>query len=944
MLSISRRLLIFVLLTWLTFITYSNAQVTRFVSTTGTNNDPATALSWTSSTTNLQGTINASAPGDQVWVAQGVYKPTAPTGPASRTVSFSMKSNVGIYGGFVGNEINLSQRPLVNPAISQYSSSTLSGDTGIPDNAADNSFHVINNPAGLISSALLDGFVITAGNANGSSADSYGGGMYNNGRHPGPCSPAIQNCLFTSNSAQFGGAMYNNAGPATLNGSGGSCNPVLTNCSFLRNTATRLGGAIYSFGSNQGATSNPTLIRCTFLLNSASGGGAVYNHSDFYGTANPTLIACIFDYNTAGKGGAVMSESGYKGTSVPVMTNCSFFRNTAIAGGAYYNLVSQGIGSPQFTNCSFQSNQGVIHNDGYLSTVQPMLTNCVVFRNGAEATFTNLYGATVRLEYSLVDNTVTGYTPVSSLTTVTSPFLNSVSTKLSPCSPAINTGLSSATGLTGISTDLAGNPRIAQDQVDMGAYEFGELPSMARYKRLYVNASATGTNSGLDWANAFIDLQAALFYPCVADTLEIWVAGGTYKPTTTTSRDMSFALRNNVTIYGGFTGNETALHERPILDLSRPLSTTLSGDIGNLNNPTDNSYHVISNPASLTTTAVLDGFVITGGNADDNVLNGTRRLGGGIYNNGRGNYCNPTIRNCSFVNNSASLGGAIHNEGRENGMSNPTIVNCLFLNNTASSGGGAVFNSGPQGVSSPVITNCAFVNNTSTTGGAMYNFGEYGVSSPLLNNCSFVNNLADYGGVVYSSGYQGASRTTLNNCLTFNSVDTGEIDFKNTFGSTTIAQYSLFGSGVGGYASGPGNLTTTAFPFVSPTNLQLNPSSPALNAGNPASSTVLTGPYSVTELPATDLANQARIVGTQIDMGAYEYQAAAEASVRSAQDGLWNDPATWLCGCVPRRDQVVIICHKITLPSAYQALCSGVKYGPAGRIILNTSSGLRLNQ
>lgn len=717
-------------------ITCSTAQVTRFVSTTGTNDDPTTALSWASSTTNLQGAINASAPGDQVWVAQGVYKPTVLSGPASRTVSFSMRNEVAVFGGFVGTETCFRQRTVVNPTLSQYSSSTLSGDIGLADDATDNSYHVIYNPAGLTSSALLDGFVITAGNANGSSDNSYGGAMYNNGRYPGPCSPTIRNCLFTGNSAQFGGAMVNNAGPATLNGNGGNCNPTLANCQFLRNTA-RYGGAIYSVSNNPGATCNPLLTRCLFVSNSAGEGGAFYNRSNFYGVASPTLVACIFDYNSAGAGGAVKSEAGYNATSNPMMTNCSFFSNT---GRAFYNLASQGIGSPQFTNCSFQSNQGVLYNDGYLSTVQPVLTNCVVFRNGAGATFTNLYGATVRLAYSLVDNTVTGYTPVSSLTTITSPFLNSVTTKLSPCSSAINAGLNSATGLMGIATDLGGNARITQNQVDMGAYEFSDLPSTTRHRRLYVKASATGTNSGLDWANAFTDLQEALFYPCVSDTLEIWVAGGTYKPTTTTSRDISFALKNNVTLYGGFAGNETTLHERPILNLSRPLSTTLSGDIGTPNNPADNSYHVISNPVGLTSTAVLDGFVITGGNADDNVLNETRRLGGGMFNNGAGRYCHPTIRNCSFVDNSASSGGAIYNEGRESGSSNPALVNCLFLNNSASSYGGAIFNSGFQGISRPVITNCAFVSNTCLSGGAIYNYGESGLSSPVLNNCSFSNN------------------------------------------------------------------------------------------------------------------------------------------------------------------------------------------------------------
>lgn len=184
----------------------------------------------------------------------------------------------------------------------------------------------------------------------------------------------------------------------------------------------------------------------------------------------------------------------------------------------------------------------------------------------------------------------------------------------------------------------------------------------------------------------------------------------------------------------------------------------------------------------------------------------------------------------------------------------------------------------------------------------------------------------------------------MNNCLAFNTIVTTWKDFQNSFGSSIVAQYSLFGNEMIGYSSGPGNLTTTASPFVSTTDLQLASSSLAINVGNPASSTVLTGPYSISAVPATDLASQARIIGERIDIGAYEYQPTANVAVRSVRDGLWNDSATWSCGCIPESGQRVTISHTVTIPVAYQASCLSVEYGTSGRIVLATSSVLRLSQ
>src|ERR1044072_8249072 len=77
---------------------------------------------------------------------------------------------------------------------------------------------------------------------------------------------------------------------------------------------------------------------------------------------------------------------------------------------------------------------------------------------------------------------------------------------------------------------------------------------------IFVDASAAGANNGTSWANAFTDLQSALAIATPSN--EIWVAAGTYKPTATADRTISFAMKNGVGIYGGFDGTEAQRGQR----------------------------------------------------------------------------------------------------------------------------------------------------------------------------------------------------------------------------------------------------------------------------------------------------------------------------------------------------------------------------------------------
>lgn len=167
------------------------------------------------------------------------------------------------------------------------------------------------------------------------------------------------------------------------------------------------------------------------------------------------------------------------------------------------------------------------------------------------------------------------------------------------------------------------------------------------------------------------------------------------------------------------------------------LSGDLSGDDGsNFANNSENSYQVVVG-GGTDATAFLDGFTITGGNANGSF---PQTRGGGMYNeNG-----SPTVSNCTFIaNTSFDDGGGMGNLSD----SSPIVANCAFMGNT-SGNGGAMSNINN---SNPTVTNCAFIaNSTSGLGGAMYNTG--GISTPSVTNCTFAGNSAGIrGGGIFNS-------------------------------------------------------------------------------------------------------------------------------------------------------------------------------------------------
>ena len=376
--------------------------------------------SWEDALGDLQVAITMASSRDEVWVAQGIYKPQSwPNGGSTaREKHFSLKQGVGVYGGFLGNETSRDQRDY------KTNVTTLSGDIGVTGDNADNCYHVFYHPngVGLDVNTVIDGVTVTAGYFQ-DDGDMAGVGMYNDNQ-----TLKIQNCTFTNNSINKTLPSFSiNSGAAIYNK---NSYVSIISCYFKNNTIvgaphTSLsqspdryskGGAVYT----SGGTAN--IQYCTFDSNSVEArhsysnpickamGGAVCSEN-----TNLTISFCLFNnnyakeighlYNTGNNayGGAV-----YNSGLSAVIENSTFYGNSLIFseaygyGGAIYNdNASVLINSCSFNNNSATSGGAIFNNGG-----TPTIKNSLLWGNGGADS--ELSGNVGSVSYSVIQGGYAG--------------------------------------------------------------------------------------------------------------------------------------------------------------------------------------------------------------------------------------------------------------------------------------------------------------------------------------------------------------------------------------------------------------------------------------------------------------------------------------------------------------------------------------------------------
>ena len=357
----------------------------------------------------------------------------------------------------------------------------------------------------------------------------------------------------------------------------------------------------------------------------------------------------ITNGNTGGssKGGGV-----YCSTATPVITNCTLSGNSAAydGGGSYYGTLN---------NCTISGNEAIYGGGGsYYGT----LRNCIIFGNDGPNYFSG----------SITNSCSPGLTGTGNITNdpqfVNVPGGNYRLLQSSPCRDAGNNGYVSG------STDLDGNPRIANGTVDMGAYEYlaGEHTGASPIHYVSTN-SPNALWPYTNWATASRLIQDAVDGAQAGDM--VLVSNGVY----TTAAEIVVA---NPIVLASVNGPEV---------------TTVDAQ------STHRCFNLGTNATELRGLTIANGASPVGGDGggvlcgDATPLLSHCIVRGNSATNSGGGVKRGTLRHCLVHDNTANLGGglsdsiAAHSTISDNsanvagGVSAGTLTNCIVWSNSADS-------------------------------------------------------------------------------------------------------------------------------------------------------------------------------------------------------------------------------------------------------------------
>jgi len=444
-------------------LSFSVIAQNRYHVNQATGNDSRDGLSWMRSFETLQTALERAQAGDEIWVAAGIYLPTwhpgftyngpGPMPSVERYKTFLIPKGVKLYGGFPAQtDMSTGMRD----RDWERHQTILSGDLNMDDgydfsNMGDNVYRVVTL-VNADESTIIDGFTVTGGNTDYPVMlrQVSGSGIYaTSGSSDANSSPTLRNLLIEGNVSSGGGAGFSNYAD------GNAC-PVISNTIIRRNKSGEYGGGFANDGSKKSA---PILENVIISGNQAYIGGGMYCLSEAMETS-PVLTNVLVSGNISKSDAGGIYLTSYAGNIKPVLTNVTISGNKAgnIVGGLFCYAYT-GISVPKIRNTVILGNKAKV-------------MECYDFCNWDNGvSFADIQSCFIG------DLLPVPHQPFNLFVRpIDADFAPSIEGDYRPVngSPLINQGNNSFVKLT---TDLAGKPRIYNKTVDIGAYEYQEIPA-----------------------------------------------------------------------------------------------------------------------------------------------------------------------------------------------------------------------------------------------------------------------------------------------------------------------------------------------------------------------------------------------------------------------------------------------------------------------------------
>lgn len=671
------------------------------------------------------------------------------------------------------------------------------------------------------------------------------------------------------------GEAENGAGISVVNGA----NLIIEN-SIVRNNhsssliATSYGGGIYVYNTNSTTNSNSPV--------------SILNSSVYGNTATTANDMC--------RGGGVFVENNYSSTTVSPLTinNSNIFNNHAlssyasIGGGVHFN--SQTVSSPIviknsiiFNNRAFadssmaasSSTGGGIYAISYGSSV--LIDSCEIRGNNAKSSVNSRGGGT------FLNSNV-------SISVLNSDFYNndavSIASSLSNYLKTEGGGLhlSPSTAPTTIQNNkfynntvsVSSNFAITASSYGGGVYSYSSSNSLVSITNnlIYNNTATTSTLDST--ANS---QGGGIFVDNVNQTSSIVITN-----TDIYGNSISLYSASN-SILGASSSDGGGAYLR---------SSRVSINESNIYNNTSTASNREARGGGMLIYSSINGVLVKNSSIYNNSVSSTNGLscGGGLavdVSSASIDLIKTNIHNnTASSTNSSAQGGGVFNPAPVN-FDEPhpvNITNCNINNNRTLSDGDS-YGGGVYGILINVTNSVLNNNLASSFSGNSYGGGVYSTSNALsyssiptpviINNSSIYKNTASsnafaYGGGVYTSA---SDPIRVNNSIF--AYNTGGAS-PHSDGSTTNINYSYF-SGEDRTVNGLGNFNgITVNPLFVDTlsgDYRLSANSTLIDAGIndsiPLDFYDIDNDLDFSEQNPLDLASQKRIIGSNVDLGAYEF-------------------------------------------------------------------------